>query len=57
MEFTEQECDLLGEALIKLLEVKREALAVSKNAKLPFDVQDFAIPSIESLISRIENAS
>lgn len=57
MEFTEQECDLLGEALIKLLEVKREALTVSKNAKLPFDAQDFAIPAIESLISRIENAS
>lgn len=57
MEFTEQECDLLGEALIKLLAVKQEALEVAKTAAFPFEARDFAIPQIESLIDRIENAT
>lgn len=56
MNLTETEWDIVGEALIRLLVVKKEAMALIKgHGDFPkFTPSDFAIPQIESIIARIE---
>lgn len=56
MEFNEEECDLLGEALLRLLSAKKEAFATVKGANMSFSEFDFGIPKIQALIEKIEKA-